>query len=130
MTLGVGRRHLTGIVVSDRMTRTVVIRVTRLVSHPVYGRVTRRFKKFKADTGQHLPRLGDEVRVEESRPLSKDKRWRVVEVLRRGVGLVEDREAERVKELEAVGATRVKVHPKPAPAAADEPVKPSQEAAP
>ncbi|MBI3312309.1 MAG: 30S ribosomal protein S17 [Candidatus Omnitrophica bacterium] len=77
------RRQLVGTVVSDRMLKTVVVKVTRLVRHPTYERVIRRSEKFKADDGGLQPRVGDEVRMEETRPMSKDKRWRLVEVLRR-----------------------------------------------
>ncbi len=80
------RRRLVGVVVSDRMTKTVVVRVTRLVRHPVYQRVIRRSKKFKGHDPDSQAHVGDEVRIEETRPLSKEKRWRLLEVLRRGVG--------------------------------------------
>ena len=80
------RRRLVGVVVSDRMTKTVVVRVTRLVRHPVYQRVIRRSKKFKVHDPDSQAHVGDEVRIEETRPLSKEKRWRLLEVLRRGVG--------------------------------------------
>lgn len=77
------RRHMVGVVVSDRMTKTVVVKVTRLVRHPTYERVVRRTEKFKADDGSLKAKVGDEVRMEETRPLSKDKCWRLVEILRR-----------------------------------------------
>ena len=83
-----GRRHLVGKVVSDRMISTVVIEVTRLVRHPIYQRVIRQSKKFKAHDAGLKPRLGDEVRIEEMRPVSKDKRWRVVEIVRRAPEVV------------------------------------------
>ena len=77
------RRQLVGRVVSDRMTQTVVVEVTRLVRHATYGRVVRRSKKFKAHDAGLKPRVGDEIRMEESRPISKDKCWRVIEIIRR-----------------------------------------------
>lgn len=77
------KRQLVGVVVSDRMIQTVVVRVTRLVRHPIYERVVRRAEQFKADDRLLHARVGDEVRIEETRPLSKDKRWRLVEILRR-----------------------------------------------
>ncbi len=107
------QKQLTGVVVSDRMTKTIVVRVTRLVRHPTYQRVVRRSKKFKVDDPRSEAHSGDEVRIEEVRPISKEKRWRLVEILRRGVGL-EDREARRIAELEEVGVIRHK----PAPATA------------
>jgi len=78
-----GRRQLVGTVVSDRMTSTVVVEVVRLVRHPVYPRVVRRIKRFKADDAGLKPRVGDEVRMEETRPISREKCWRVVEIVRR-----------------------------------------------
>ena len=77
------RRQLVGIVVSDRMMKTIVIRVTRTVRHRLYPRVIHRSKKFKAHDGGLGARMGDEVRVEETRRLSKDKQWRLVEIIRR-----------------------------------------------
>ncbi|MBI3322969.1 MAG: 30S ribosomal protein S17 [Candidatus Omnitrophica bacterium] len=83
------RKRLVGVVTSDRMMKTVVVRVTRLVRHPTYRRVMRRSEKFKAHDAGLKPRIGDEVRIEETRPLSKDKRWRVVEILRKSPELPE-----------------------------------------
>ena len=84
------RRQLVGVVVSDRMTQTAVVQVTRIVRHPVYQKVIRRMKKFKVHDPQSKAHVGDEVRIEEIRPISKEKRWRVVEVLRQGVGIKEE----------------------------------------
>jgi len=90
-----GPRQMVGVVVSDRMTKTVVVRITRSVRHPVYPRVIRRSKKFKVHDPMAQAHTGDEVRIEECRPLSKEKRWRLVEVLRKGVG--EEKVLEEVK---------------------------------
>jgi len=70
-------------VVSDRMQKTIVVRVERLTRHPRYGRVIRKAKKFKAHDEDQTARRGDLVRIEETRPLSSQKRWRLTEVLRR-----------------------------------------------
>ena len=78
----VNERHWVGKVTSNRMTRTVVVEVTRLVRHPKYRKVVRRAKKFKAHDAGLKPKIGDEVRIEETRPTSKDKRWRLVEIVR------------------------------------------------
>ncbi len=102
MSAGTGRKQLVGMVVSDAMSKTVVVRVTRLIRHRVYQRVMRRSKKFKVHDPDSKAHRGDEVRIEETRPISKDKRWRLVEILRKGEGL-EDREAQRVAELEELG---------------------------
>lgn len=77
------RKRLTGRVVSDKMDKTVVVRVERLVRHPRYGKVLRRAKKYKAHDEENVCRIGDVVRIVESRPLSREKRWRVEEVLKR-----------------------------------------------
>ena len=82
MSQSTGRKHWVGKVTSNRMTQTVVVEVTRLVRHPVYQKVIRRAKKFKAHDLGLKPKVGDEVRIEETRPISKDKRWRLVEIIR------------------------------------------------
>jgi small subunit ribosomal protein S17 len=81
------RRTKVGRVVSDKMDKTVVVSVERLRRHPIYKRVVRLSTKFKAHDPDNTARVGDTVRIEESRPLSRDKRWRVVEIL--GHGLAE-----------------------------------------
>jgi small subunit ribosomal protein S17 len=72
-----------GQVVSTRMNKTIVIEVTRRVSHPHYKRVVTRKKKFYAHDEENSARVGDTVRVVESRPISALKRWRLEEILRR-----------------------------------------------
>ncbi len=79
------RRTKVGRVVSDKMDKTVVVSVERLQRHPIYKRVIRRSTKFKAHDQDNVARVGDTVRIEESRPLSRDKRWRVIEILGHGV---------------------------------------------
>ncbi|HEX9609346.1 MAG TPA: 30S ribosomal protein S17 [Candidatus Limnocylindria bacterium] len=78
------RRSKTGRVVSDKMDKTVVVSVERLRRHPIYKRVVRLSTKFKAHDADNSAHVGDTVRIEESRPLSRDKRWTVVEVVARG----------------------------------------------
>jgi small subunit ribosomal protein S17 len=80
------RRTKVGRVVSDKMDKTVVVSVERLRRHPIYKRVVRLSSKFKAHDADNNARVGDTVRIEESRPLSREKRWRVVEVVARGSG--------------------------------------------
>lgn len=75
------RKSREGVVVSDKMDKTVVVEVKRLVSHPLYHKIIRRRKKFKAHDPENTCQLGDKVLIEETRPLSRDKRWRVKEVL-------------------------------------------------
>jgi len=78
------RRTKTGRVVSDKMDKTIVVSVERLRRHPIYKRVVRLSSKFKAHDEENSARVGDTVRIEESRPLSAEKRWTVVEVVARG----------------------------------------------
>jgi small subunit ribosomal protein S17 len=75
------RKSRTGYVVSDKMDKTVVVTVESHSAHPLYKKRVRRIHKFKAHDEQNTCRIGDMVRIEETRPLSKDKRWRVVEIL-------------------------------------------------
>ena len=82
MSQAAERKQMVGKVTSTRMTQTVVVEVTRLVRHPKYQKVVRRAKKFKAHDAGIKPKVGDEVRIEETRPISKDKRWRLVEIVR------------------------------------------------
>lgn len=77
------RKELVGTVVSDRMEKTVVVAVERRVAHPLYGRRVRRTKRYKAHDEANACRVGDRVRIVETRPLSKEKRWRVAEILAR-----------------------------------------------
>lgn len=77
------RKTREGVVVSDRMDKTVVVEVTRLVRHPLYERVIRRRARFKAHDENNECKVGDRVRIMETRPLSKTKRWRVVAILER-----------------------------------------------
>jgi len=78
------RKTKTGRVVSDKMDKTVVVSIERLRRHPVYKRVVRLSSKFKAHDAENAARVGDTVRIEESRPLSAEKRWTVVEIVARG----------------------------------------------
>ena len=78
------RRTKVGRVVSDKMDKTVVVSVERLRRHPIYKRVVRLSSKFKAHDADNSAHVGDTVRIEESRPLSRDKRWTVVEIVARG----------------------------------------------
>ncbi|GIU84334.1 MAG: 30S ribosomal protein S17 [Acidimicrobiales bacterium] len=77
------RKVREGVVVSDRMNKTVVVEVTTRVRHPRYGKIVRRTKRFHAHDENNESKVGDLVRIQETRPLSKLKRWRVVEILER-----------------------------------------------
>jgi small subunit ribosomal protein S17 len=77
-----GRRKVrTGVVVSDRMDQTVVVKISTQVKHALYGKIVRRTTKLKAHDEAGEARVGDRVRIVETRPLSKTKRWRVVEIV-------------------------------------------------
>ncbi len=75
------RKTRVGVVVSDKMDKTVVIAIKERVKHPLYGKIVNRTKTFKAHDEQNECGIGDTVRVVETRPLSKEKRWRVVEIV-------------------------------------------------
>ena len=78
------RKEKVGRVVSDKMEKTIVVSVERLSRHPLYKRVIRLTTKFKAHDERNEARVGDTVRIQESRPLSATKRWRMVEIVSRG----------------------------------------------
>lgn len=77
------RKTRVGRVVSDKMEKTRVVAVERFIRHPRYQRVVRKTKRFKVHDEENVAHLGDTVLIVETRPLSKDKRWRVIEVLGR-----------------------------------------------
>ncbi|MCS7221645.1 MAG: 30S ribosomal protein S17 [Anaerolineae bacterium] len=83
------RKVLIGEVVSDKMQKTVVVRVDRVKRHPLYGKVIKVSKRYKAHDEENRCRVGDIVRIVESRPLSREKRWIVTEILSRGEEVVE-----------------------------------------
>ena len=80
------RKVLLGEVVSDRMHKTITVKVERRIRHSIYERVIKRSKKYHAHDEQNQCQVGDQVRIMETRPLSKTKRWRLVEVVRRRAG--------------------------------------------
>ena len=75
------RKTRTGIVVSDKMDKTVVVTVEDFVRHSLYGKAVKRTKKVKAHDENNECNIGDKVRIMETRPLSKDKRWRLVNII-------------------------------------------------
>jgi len=77
------RRTISGVVVSNKMDKTIVVRVERLVKHSVFHKYIRQFAKYKAHDEANECRAGDRVVIVESRPLSKDKRWRMRSILER-----------------------------------------------
>jgi len=77
------QKTLVGVVTSDKMEKTVIVMVNRLVLHPIYKKYVRKRKKIKAHDEQKQCHIGDKVMLVETRPLSREKRWRVKEVLER-----------------------------------------------
>lgn len=75
------RKTRVGVVVSDKMEKTVVVAVERLEKHPLYKKYVKQTSKFKAHDAENHCDIGDKVRITETRPLSKTKRWRVVEII-------------------------------------------------
>ena len=75
------RKTRTGVVVSDKMDKTIVVEIRTRVKHPLYGKIMNRTNKIKAHDEENQCGIGDTVRVMETRPLSKDKRWRLVEII-------------------------------------------------
>ena len=75
------RKTRTGIVVSDKMDKTIVVAIRERVKQPIYGKIVNRTKKFKVHDENNECGIGDKVRVMETRPLSKDKHWRLVEIV-------------------------------------------------
>jgi len=81
MTERGNKRLITGVVVSDKMEKTVIVRTERLVKHQVFKKYIRRHVKYKAHDERNECKAGDKVLIVESRPISRDKRWRVREIL-------------------------------------------------
>ncbi len=75
------RKMRIGHVVSDKMDKTIVVRVETRIRHPLYGKIIKTSKKYKAHDENNEARIGDKVKMMETRPLSKDKRWRLLEII-------------------------------------------------
>lgn len=75
------RKERIGLVVSNKMQKTITVAVQRKEKHPMYGKFVQKTSKFKAHDEENTCGIGDTVRIMETRPLSKDKRWRLVEIL-------------------------------------------------
>ena len=83
------RKEVVGTVVSDKMQKTIVVKVDRRVRHPLYKKYVNRSRRFKAHDEKNTAKTGDLVRIIESRPLSRDKRWALQEILRRSAQTLE-----------------------------------------
>jgi len=73
----------TGLVVSDKMDKTIIVKVERYVKHPVFKKIVRRSNRFKVHDEKNESSVGDKVKIVETRPLSKEKRWRLMEIVER-----------------------------------------------
>ena len=122
------RKTKTGRVVSDRMDKTIVVSVERLARHPLYKRVIRLTTKFKAHDESNDARIGDTVLIEESRPLSATKRWRLVSVLARAGDHALPGEIV-TEELETMEAIHAAAHPGRTRGGDGEPVPTGEESA-
>ena len=80
------RKTRVGLVTSDKMDKTIVVSIVDNVKHPLYGKIVKRTYKLKAHDENNECKVGDRVRVMETRPLSKDKRWRLVEIVEKARG--------------------------------------------
>jgi len=86
------RKEFIGTVISDKMQKTIIVRITHMSKHPKYGRIVKGYNKFKVHDEKNTAKRGDIVRIEETRPLSKDKRFRLIEILKKGHISVEIKE--------------------------------------
>lgn len=76
------KKTLVGKVTSDKMNKTIIVQVEYLKEHPVYKRMIKKFNKFKVHDEENKAKIGDVVKISQTRPLSKDKRWRLLEILK------------------------------------------------
>ena len=91
------RKERTGIVISNKMQKTIVVQVSRKARHPLYGKVQEKAKKFKVHDEKNEAKIGDRVKITETRPLSKEKRWRLVEIMSHGHVPVKDEIKEEIQ---------------------------------
>ena len=124
------RKTKVGRVVSDKMDKTIVVSVERLARHPLYKRVVRLTTKFKAHDEANEAHIGDTVLIEESRPLSATKRWRLLEIVQRAGdhGLASDIVSEEAETSEAIHAAAHPGRTRNEPAAEAEPAGEGAEA--
>lgn len=76
------RKERIAVVLSNKMQKTIIVRVERSSRHPVYGKVVKKASKFKVHDEKNIAKVGDKVRIRETRPLSKEKRWKLIEVIK------------------------------------------------
>jgi small subunit ribosomal protein S17 len=76
------KKILIGVVISDKMDKTITVKVERLIKHKLYGKTVRSHSKFKAHDPENKAKVNDKVKIVQTRPLSKDKRWRLIQVIK------------------------------------------------
>ena len=76
------KKELVGVVVSDKMDKTIVVEVERITRHRLYGKIIKRHNKFKVHDAENKAKVINKVKIAQTRPLSKDKRWRLVEIIK------------------------------------------------
>ena len=79
------RKEFTGRVISDKMRKTRIVSIMHLTKHPRYGRIVKKYNKYKAHDEKEIAKIDDIVRIRETRPLSKDKRFRIIQVVKKSV---------------------------------------------
>lgn len=109
------RKKRIGIVLSDKMQKTIVVQIRRKALHPAYGKVVERAVKFKAHDEKNEAKVGDRVLIQETRPLSKEKSWRLVEILEKGRGQLKRNASSDIKDALGTAPAKAAV---PAPPAA------------
>jgi len=77
------RKGFIATVISNKMRKTIIVRITHMSKHPKYGKIIKSYNKFKVHDEKNTAKIGDMVRIEETRPLSKDKRFRLIEVMKK-----------------------------------------------
>lgn len=82
--MAIGRKVRTGVVVSNKMQKTIVVKVKRVTHHPLYRKTITKFNKYSVHDENNTAKEGDKVKIMETRPLSKNKRWRLLEVISKG----------------------------------------------
>ena len=112
------RKKRIGVVLASKMQKTIVVQIRRKALHPLYGKVIEKAAKFKVHDEKNEAKAGDRVMIQETRPLSKDKHWRLVEIIERGAGQTK-KQRNSSTEIKEVTATQPKtVASQPTPGAA------------
>jgi len=97
------RKERIGVVISDKMDKTITVQVDRVIRHPVYNKMVRTATKFKAHDEKNSAKIGDVVKIEETRPLSKTKRWRLVEIIEKANAAAAEAAVEPAEQTKKAG---------------------------